>query len=433
MKNIWRLWGDELKREKRGLWSMLFGDRQQSEPYQNRLINRDMGQWGSFVQLYQSDEVRKVIDRIATQAAKMNVLHVRTDKDGNQSTKDSHVVRLLSQKPNAYMSTYDFIYKIVSLLYINNNVFVFPYYENGQIKAFYPIDANQTELIRDDYKNLWVRFTFQNGATYVVMYEDIIHLRRFYAVNEIAGDTDHRSILNSVNVAQTALDSVANSIRISSRVLGILDLPGALKDKDKDTQLNELASFLESAMEHGGFIPSDAKGTIRPLSLDPKMAQKPLLEAVTGRVRSYFGVSDAIVEGDFTEVQFSAFYETVLEPLSVQFSQAFTNNLLKGNTKERLIFEASPIAYTSWGTKLQMIKELTPFGLFDVDEGRALLGLPPLPNQEGKRRVQSLNYVNQQGADQYQGVKGEQNEPIPNQKPEGDEGGGDPSIDPNGS
>lgn len=395
--------------EKRSWLSKLFGQKARNPTAMNntRLFNSWLGQWGSHTKLYQSDEVRKIIDRIATHAGKMTISHLKKDADGNNVPVNDALSRLLASNPNKYMTTFDFIYKIVSHLYINNNVFVLPYYEKGKIVAFYPIDATSTELFRAENGDIWVSLHFQSGESFLLEYTDLIHLRRFYATDEISGDSDFKSILHSVNVEQTALDSVANAIQISSKVLGILDMPTMMKMEDKEKELAKLTTFLDSALQHGGFIPSDVNGTVKTLSLDPKMAQKPLIEALTRKVRSYYGVSDAIIDGDYSEEQFNAFYESIIEPLSIQLSQAFTKCLFKDKARELIKFEGSPLAYASWDTKLRVIKELLPMGLLNLDESRELVGLAPLPDGEGQRRLQSLNYVNQEGADAYQNIEGE--------------------------
>ena len=45
---------------------------------------------------------------------------------------------------------------------------------------------------------------------------------------------------------------------------------------------------------------------------------------------------------------------------------------------------------------------MMPFGIFDVDEGREIFNMAPLPDGKGKRRLQSLNFVNYDTADEYQ-------------------------------
>ena len=40
---------------------------------------------------------------------------------------------LLKSKPNEYMTPYQFIYKVVSLLLLNDNVFVYPLYDKDTL------------------------------------------------------------------------------------------------------------------------------------------------------------------------------------------------------------------------------------------------------------------------------------------------------------
>ena len=82
------------------------------------------------------------------------------------------------------MTTYDFIYKIVSQLYAYNNAFVYIAKDRrGFITGFYPIISYEQNLLKDRENNIYLRFKFIDGNTYTLPYEELIHLRRNYNKN----------------------------------------------------------------------------------------------------------------------------------------------------------------------------------------------------------------------------------------------------------
>jgi hypothetical protein len=109
----------------------------------------------------------------------------------------------------------------------------------------------------------------------------------------------------------------------------------------------------------------------------------------------------------YSEDEWNAFYESVIEPIAIRLGLELTrkvftkNELAFGN---RIVFEANRLQYMSSTSKINLLKEMMPFGIFDVDEGREIFNMAPLPNGAGKRRLQSLNFVNYDKADDYQEV-----------------------------
>ena len=70
-----------------------------------------------------SDMVLICIDRIASQCAKLKGRCNKRSEDGIITERNKNLF-LLKTKPNEYMKPYQFIYKVVSLLLLNDNAFV---------------------------------------------------------------------------------------------------------------------------------------------------------------------------------------------------------------------------------------------------------------------------------------------------------------------
>ena len=98
-----------------------------------------------------SDVVLICIDRIASQCAKLKGRCIKRSEDGIIMERNKSLSFLLKSKPNEYMTPYQFIYKVVSLLLLNDNAFVYPLYDRGtlELKALYPLNPIIVEPIVD--------------------------------------------------------------------------------------------------------------------------------------------------------------------------------------------------------------------------------------------------------------------------------------------
>ena len=65
-----------------------------------------------------------------------------------------------------------------------------------------------------------------------------------------------------------------------------------------------------------------------------------------------------------------------------------------------IMFESGRLQFSSNSTKVNLIKELLPMGLLTVNQALEILNLPSV--QDGDRRIQSLNYIDQERATEYQ-------------------------------
>lgn len=358
-----------------------------------------------------SDVVKICIDRIATHAAKLKPRYVKTEEDKTVQEKKGNLSYLLKFQPNPLMTPYDFIYKVVTLLYLNNNAFIYPVYDQNtyDLIAIWPIKPNSVEMLKDESGETFLRFYFSNGKNYTLPYESIIHLRRFYGTNDLFGGSgavsDHSALLKTIKINDSVLQGLDNAIKSSFQIKGLLKINGILNDKDKTAQKKEFDEALKESVETGGsaIVPVDLKSEYIPLATDPKLIDSTTLTFLQKKIISYFGVSDAIFDNKYNENEYNAFYESVIEGIAIALSESFSKALLtRGQLEkgEQIVFYSERLQYASWNTKVQAIEKLMGLGILSLNESRALLGFEPI--EGGNKRLQSLNYVDADKANDYQ-------------------------------
>lgn len=358
-----------------------------------------------------SDIVKICIDRIATHSAKLKPRYVKTEEDKTVQEKKGNLAYLLKYQPNPLMSPYDFIYRVVTLLYLNNNAFIYPVYDKGtyELLELWPLKPNLVEALKDESGALYLRFCFTDKKSFTLPYESIIHLRRFYGTNDIFGGSgaisDHSALLKTIKINDSVLQGLDNAIRTSFQIKGLLKINGMLNEKDKQAQKAEFENALKESIGDGGssIVPVDLKADYVPLTVDPKLVDSATLSFLQKKIITYFGVSDAIFDNKFNENEYNAFYEGVIEGIAISLSEAFSKALLTRGQLERgeqIIFYSERLQYASWNTKVQAIEKLMGLGILSLNESRALLGFEPI--EGGNRRLQSLNYVDADKANDYQ-------------------------------
>ena len=153
----------------------------------------------------------------------------------------------------------------------------------------------------------------------------------------------------------------------------------------------------------GGVVATDQKMEYTPITVSPATIDAEQLKTVQNKIYNYLGVSENIVNNTYNEDEWGAFYEGALEPLAVQFSLEFTRKIFTDREQafgNSIVFDSGRLIYSSNRTKLDLIKELMPYGVISVNQALEILNLPPV--EDGDKRLQTLNVVDATKANQYQ-------------------------------
>lgn len=365
--------------------------------------------------IYASDVVQQAIKCIVDEMKKLNPMHVRYVDADPTPVANSKIQEVLSN-PNPLMTTSEFIEKIVWLLMLNYNAFIIPVYyvwadvdgtERRNYEALYPINPTQVDFIEDSSGRLFVTFMFWNGYTTTIPYDDVIHLRYNYSVNQYMGGNefgqpDHEALLSTLELNDTLLKGIAKSMKASYSVNGVVKYNTLMDDGKTEAALKELENKLRN--NESGFLPLDLKSEFTPIEHKSEIVDDNTLKFIDEKILRNFGVPLPILTGDYTKQQYEAFYQKTLEPLITSFSQAFTKKMF--TKRERAFgnvikFYPKELIFMTIAQTLEMINILSPTGGLFENEKRVALGLRPLPELEGKRYM-SLNWIDAANADQYQ-------------------------------
>jgi len=368
--------------------------------------------------LRQSDVFFSAVDSVSRHASKMQISHI-VAYSGAQSPGDQQLNRLLSIQPNPVSTASEFLYKCASLYWSDSDLFILiEWSRGGSVNALWPLKPTSAQFVQDQSSALYIKFIFAAGQTVILPYADIVHIRRVFHGNDLLGDSN-AAILPAVALSTAQTDGLKKNIETSGTIKAILSYSSVLRPEDLEKQRQE---FIKTYLAPGGstIAALDAKFTYTPINQTPITINAADIEAVSKKILSFLGINQAIVDGTFTEDIYSSFVESSLEPFANALGQALTAKMFTqreqawGNTIS--IDTAGRMAFSSQKTKITALKELMPLSLLTLDQALSVLGFPPVGGEEGSRRLQSLNYVDQKNAAAYQlaGVDKKLLKPIDN-------------------
>ena len=365
--------------------------------------------------IYASDVVQQALKCIVDEMKKLNPMHIRYVNNDPVPVK-STVQDVLTQ-PNELMTTSDFLEKTLWLLLLNYNVFIIPTYytwidedtgaERRYYESLYPINPTQVDFIEDASGRLFVKFWFWNGETSTIAYDNVIHIKYNYSVNEYMGGNrmgqpDNEALLSTLELNDQLLKGIAKAMKASYAINGVIKYNTMLDDGKTEQALRDLEKKLQN--NESGFLPLDIKADFTPLTHDTKIVDADTLKFIDEKILRNWGVPLHILKGDYTKPQYNAFYQKTLEPLIIAISQALTKKLFTKREKafgNKVELYPKDLIFMTVEQTLEMIKELSPTGALFENEKRVALGLKPLPELAGKRYM-SLNWIDAENAAQYQ-------------------------------
>lgn len=354
--------------------------------------------------LYDSDISKSAIHTNASNIAKLRPKHIRRTNGNVIHFPDRKIEKML-QYPNPYMNMYDFLYKVGTHREEKDNAFIYFNRENYEL---YPISASVMELLESKSGDLFVRFHFRAGKQVVIPFEDLIIIRNHFNSNDLFGDNKD-CLKPTMEVVNTVDQGIVKAVKRSASLRGILKWNSVLKPEDIKKQTKDFMEDYLNIDNDGGVASTDPRYDFEQLKNEPYVPNKPQMDLSKERIYSYFGTNENIIQSKFTEEEWNAYYENRIEPVAIQLSLEFTKKIFNDGQQghgNEIIFESNRLQYASNNTKVTVARLLTDIGAASLDQILEIFNMAPIGGEEGKRRVQTLNMVNANKADEYQVGKG---------------------------
>ena len=368
--------------EKRSLFSRIFGTDKSSVVPQTATEVKVLDDNKAVFTPYKGDfhndiDIRACVDAIARNGAKMHPRHIR-NFDGKMENLKSNLYKMLSKQPNEIQDAYKFYYQIITNLELYNDSFVYIQRDNDlNVTGLYPLDFSEGKLYEFEGK-LWIKFRFGRSKERFVPYDSCIHLTRFVGKDGLFGGNS-LPIVKTLSIKHIIDEGIVNAIKTTQHIKGIIKSTKALLKPEDVKKMRD--QFVEDFIRNGdksGIGGLDATTDFTPVKIEPTTASENQIKIFDNKILSYFGVNENIIMSKYSEDEWNAFYESVLEPIGLQMSLEFTNKLFTPTQKNfgnEIIFESNRLQYASNKTKIELLSKAT--NIMTMNELREIFNLAP--------------------------------------------------------
>lgn len=365
-----------------------------------KMVNLRIGQFFCFDgKLYESDITRACIRPKVKAIGKLVGKHIRDDpKTGGLKVNPDANIRFLLSEPNPYMTEQQMQEKVANQLCLNNNAFILVVRdENGKPMQLYPVPCVSVEAKYNDSGELFLKFLYGNGKTGVFRYSDIIHLRQDYNDNDIFGTSPLPVLAPLMNLIGTMDQGIVNAIRNSNVIRWLISFRQSMRDEDiKKYVKNFVDNYLAVESATFGAAGIDSKADIQRIEPKDYVPNALQTEKAVDRLYSYWGTNKKIVQSSYTEDEWTAYYESEIEPVVVQMHQTYTVALFSRKERgygNRIVFEANNLQCASLTTKLAF-QAMVDRGAMTPNEWRGTMNLAPIEGGDQPIRRLDTQVVN---------------------------------------
>lgn len=337
--------------------------------------------WGG--ELYESEIVRAAVHAMANHASKLDVKIIGSAKPELQTR--------LRQGPNSWQTWGQFLYRLSTILDMQNTAFVVPVLEGvdvdgkDKVVGIFPVLPSNCE-VKQYAGQPFLVYTFQNGRTASVEMKKCAILTKFQYKNDLFGE-DNRALNPTMDLVNIQNQGIKEAVKNSASFRFMARLSNFAKSEDLKKERDNFSK--ENLQGEGGGILLFPKtyDNVQQLKSTPFVASTEEMERIRTSVFDYFGVNEEVIQNKAYGDAWNAFYEGRIKPFSIQFSDAVSRMLFSENELARgakIMATANRLQYMSNTEKLNVSQGMADRGIMNRDEIREIWNLDPLPDGMGQ-------------------------------------------------
>lgn len=364
-----------------GLFSAIFGKAKINVPDQGFWTLLDgytptFSSWGG--ELYESEIVRAAVHATANHCSKLSVKVLGT---GNPKLQTR-----LRQAPNDWQTWGQFLYRLSTILDMQNNAFIVPVYsEFGEVTGVFPVLPSSCEIVQYSGQP-WLRYTFRNGEKAAIAMAECGIMTKFQYKNDLFGESNKalNPTMELVNIQNKGIqEAVKNSasFRFAAKMTNFAKPEDLVKERQRFNKEN-------LSGEGGGLLLfPNTYSEIQQVKSTPFVVAAEEMERIRTSVFDYFGVNEDVLQNKAYGDAWNAFYEGRIKPFSIQLSDVVSRMLFSDRERAsgtRLMATSNRLQYMSNTEKLNVSAQMADRGIMNRDEIREIWNLDPLPDGQGK-------------------------------------------------
>lgn len=310
--------------------------------------------------VYEMDLTRTAINSFATHCSKL--------KPEVEGAAAKRLEKVLQYKPNSFMDITKFIARVATILECEHTVFIVPIEDAyGTLQGYYPLLPDMCEVI-EHAGVVYLRYTFASGDKACIEFERVGIMTSHQYKSDLFGE-DNKTMQPTMQLIHTSNEGIINAVKNSANIRFMAKVANMLKPEDIKKERDRFTEDNLSAENQSGMIIYDNKfSDLKQVDSKPYTPNAMQMQQIEDNVCTHFGTNKHILQNDFTEEQWNAYYEGKIEPFAIQLSIVLTcmtfteREIACGNA---ITFSANRLQYASNATKLQVSTQLFDRGLLN--------------------------------------------------------------------
>ena len=375
-----------------GLFDVLFKNRPK-EPLKPtstfQMLNGYKPYFSSFGgSIYESQLIRSVINARATAISKLSV-EVEGSARPILQTK-------LKNAPNQFMSWSKFMYRLSTILDVQNTAFITPVFDEfGQVTGVYPVLPSRCEIVQYG-KTLYLRYEFSSGDRASIELDSCGIMTKFQYQDDFYGESNDALLptMDLIHIENQGIQEGVKSAatyRFYAQVNNFLDEEDLANERKRFSETN----FSKEAGAGGLLLFPNTYQNINQVKSEPWIVKAEEMKIIQDNVFEYFGVNEDVLTNKAYGDAWTAFYEGAIEPFAIQFSEVMSAMLFTGNERSRgnrVMATANRLQYMSNADKLNVSSQMLDRGIMSINDVREIWNMPPV--EGGDVRIIRGEYYN---------------------------------------
>lgn len=342
----------------------------------------------------------------------------------------NYLEKTLQFKPNFFMDTTKFLYRLATIYEVDNTAFIVPVEDQlGRLIGYYPILPQRCEIVEAGGV-IYLRYQFANGEYAAIEFEKVGVMAQYLYHDDLFGE-DNRPLQPTMQLLHTQNEGIINAVKNSANIRFLAKVANMLKPEDIKKERERFTADNLSEDNKSGMIIYDGKfSELKQVDSKPYTVNALQMQQINENVFIHFGTNMDILTNKYDENTWNAYYEGKIEPFAIQLSIVMSNmtytptEINRGNM---ITWTANRLQYASNSTKLQVSTQLFDRALLNRNGVMDIWNMAHVEGGEKyyiRKEYTEVSQLNAGGTPK-QPTQEEPKEPEPQQPKEPDAGSGD--------
>lgn len=322
--------------------------------------------------IYENEMIRSAIDAKARHISKLKV-----DIIGSAQPQ---MRTLCKHSPNNFQTWSQFLYRLSTILETQNTAFIVPIKNKryNTLMGFYPVLPSECRVVSVNDEP-YLQYRFANGQSAAEKMTECGVMTKFQYRDDFFGETN-TALGSTMKLSDIQAKGIEEAVKNSNTFRFMAKMTNFSTDEDL---AKEQKRFSENSLagDGGVLLFPNTWTDVKQINSQPYTVDAEQIKAIKNNVCSYFGVSEAVMQGTANSEDLDAFFNSSIEPFAIQLSEVMTKmaySFQEQSYGNKIIVAANRLQYMNTGQKVQMVQQLADRGMMTVNEGRELFNYAPV-------------------------------------------------------